>query len=74
MGKKTQKKGGKAPKRPPPRAPSPTSSSEDEGDLAELRALIAKHDARQKLKRARKEGRGDGGGTSDADPSPRHSV
>ncbi|KAJ6658549.1 hypothetical protein lerEdw1_019937 [Lerista edwardsae] len=43
--------------RPAPRPATPVSSSEDEGAIAEVRALIAKHDGRQKEKQAWSEGR-----------------
>ncbi|XP_066484678.1 uncharacterized protein [Tiliqua scincoides] len=73
MPKRNKKSGGKAPKRPPPN-PAPASSSDEENDTAELRALVARVEALEKEKAMRDAGLGDGGSTSGAPPPSRKST
>lgn len=72
MAKHRQKKGGKAPQKA--LNPPPSSSSESEDEFAEMTALIAKHDARQKEKAQWKAGQGDSGGVSGTQAMLRRSV
>lgn len=73
MGKKAQKRGGRAPRRPtpPPPPPEDPTSSDEEYMAMDQRALVARCKALEAEKREREAGNGDGGSTSAASLSPR---
>ncbi|KAJ6655396.1 hypothetical protein lerEdw1_005454 [Lerista edwardsae] len=63
MPKRHKKSGGKAPKRPNP-VPETVNSSDEDEEMAQLKALIARVDALEREQKLREAGLGDGGGTS----------